>query len=288
MSSRTTWSSLQKYVFLLNNANFDAKLTKRTTLSALHLCGREIPGQARNEGGGGGRNGYDRPFDGLRDRSSTPGMALMEQVPFGLGAGSPTSWRRWPQFLEQVWKKGVDLRHWRAWEADSWRRHPGKNLTCAKKGVHLRRTWAGPFDMLRDRSAGDSGPVVRQAHHPARPALRQQAQGPAGGRFRAGGSTSSPSGPTGPSTGSGTGRRESPGRWFDKLTIRPDRPFGRLRDRSLGDSGPVVRQAHHPARPVASTGSATGQPFFCISDGVAPNSFAKHLVKYLGSLKPTS
>ena len=70
----------------------------------------EIPGQARNEERGGGRNGYDRPFDGLRDRSSTPGMALMEQVPFGLGAGSPTSWRRWPQFLEQVWKKGVNLR----------------------------------------------------------------------------------------------------------------------------------------------------------------------------------
>ena len=52
----------------------------------------------------------------------------------------------------------------------------------------------------------------------------------------------------GPSTGSGTDigprggvgrpfdglrdrRREIPGRWFDKLTIRPDRPFDKLRDR---------------------------------------------------------
>ena len=111
----------------------------------------------------------DRPFDRLRDRSSRLGMALMEQVPFGLGAGSPTSWRRWPQFLEQVWKKSVDLRHWRAWEADLRRRYPGKNLTCAKMGVDLRRTWAGPFDKLRDRSAGAG----------------------------AGGSTGSPSGPTG-------------------------------------------------------------------------------------------
>ena len=92
-----------------------------------------------------------------------------------------------------------------------------------------------PFDRLRDRSAGDSGPVVRQAHHPARPALRQ-AQGPVG---RLG------------------------GRWFDKLTIRPDRS---------------LRQAQRPAR----------YPFFCISEGVAPNSLAKQRVKYLGSLKPTS
>ena len=117
----------------------------------------------------------------------------------------------------------------------------------------------GPVGGLRDRPAGDSGPVVRQAHHPARPALRQ-AQGPAGGRFRAGGST-----------GSGTGRREIPGRWFDRLTIRPDRPFDKLRARSL-------RQAQRPAR----------YPFFCISDGVAPNSLAKQRVKYFGSLKPTS
>ena len=144
-----------------------------------------------------------------------------------------------------------------------------------------------PFDGLRDRSAGDSGPVVRQAHHPARPALRQ-AQGPAGGRFRAGGSTSSPSGPTGR---------------FDKLRDRsagdsgpvvrqahhPARPALRQAQGPVGRlRGPVVRQAHHPARPVASTGSGTGQPFFCISDGVAPNSLAKQRVKYFGSLNPTS
>ena len=97
-----------------------------------------------------------------------------------------------------------------------------------------------PFDSrLRDRPAGDSGPVVRQAHHPARPALRQ-AQGPAGGRVRAGGSTSSPSGPTGPSAGPGTGRWEIPGRWFDRLTIRPDRSLRQAqRPVSLSSASPT-------------------------------------------------